>query len=394
MQIANKLWTKNFILMCFANLLMSIAFYFLIPCLPVFLEKVMHAGKTQIGIVFAIYTLAALLIRPFAGYFVDSYGRSLIFLISFFIFSLIFGAFSFAVTLSQVIILRFIHGLAWGISTTSSSTVIVDLIPEKRRGEGLGYFGISMTIGLALGPYLGTIIAGNNHFDTMFFVASLLSLSGFIMASMVKFPKFNHKNLKSKFEWSKLIELSSLPVSLIILLVCVSYGGVIIFISLYAKEIKIENSGLFFLIYAIGLALSRLKSGKIFDKFGPDKICIWGFLFLISGLFILSFLKNAFGFYTSALFIGIGFGIIFPVFQAMINNTVTIHQRGVANSTFFTAVDIGIGLGAVISGFLAEKFSLSFTFIICSVIVILAAFVFYLFILPIYHRKTKSIENQ
>ncbi len=394
MQIADKLWTKNFILMCFANLLMSIAFYFLIPCLPVFLEKAMHAGKTQIGIVFAIYTLAALLIRPFAGYFVDSYGRSLIFLISFFVFSLIFGAFSFAETLTQIVILRFIHGLAWGISTTSSSTVIVDLIPEKRRGEGLGYFGISMTIGLALGPYLGTIIAGNNHFDTMFFVASLLSLSGFIMASMVKFPKFNHKNHTPKFEWSKLIELSSVPVSLIILLVCVSYGGVIIFISLYAKEIKIENSGLFFLIYAIGLALSRLKSGKIFDKYGPNKVCIWGFLFLISGLFILSFIKNASGFYISALFIGIGFGIIFPVFQAMINNIVNIRQRGVANSTFFTAVDIGIGLGAVISGILAENFSLSFTFIVCSVIVLLAAFVFYFLVLPIYHRKIKYIENQ
>ncbi len=394
MQIEDRLWTRNFILMCFANLLMSVAFYFLIPCLPVFLEKAMHAGKSQIGIVFAVYTLAALLIRPFAGYFVDSYGRSLIFLISFFVFSLIFGAFSFAVTLSQVIILRFIHGLAWGISTTSSSTVIVDIIPEKRRGEGLGYFGIAMTIGLALGPYLGTIIAGNNHFDSMFFVASLLSLSGFIMASMVKFPKFNHKSSSPKFEWSKLIELSSVPVSLIILMVCVSYGGVIIFVSLYAKEIKIENSGLFFLIYAVGLALSRLTAGKIFDKYGPKNICFLGFLFLISGLFILSFIKNAPGFYVSALFIGVGFGIIFPVFQAMINNIVNVRQRGVANSTFFTAVDIGIGFGAVLSGYLAEQFSLTFTFIVCTLIVFIAVFAFYIFILPIYNKKVKSIENQ
>lgn len=387
MQQTDKLWTKNFVLMCFSNLLLSVAFYFLIPCLPVFLEKVMQADKTQIGIVFAVYTLAALLIRPLTGYFVDFYGRSLIFLISFFIFSLIFGLFSFAVTLSQVIILRFVHGLAWGISTTSSSTVIVDLIPEKRRGEGLGYFGISMTIGLALGPYLGTIIAGNNHFETMFFTASALSLSGFIMASLVKYPRFSRNTKHNTFEWSKLIETSSIPVSLIILLVCVSYGGVIIFISLYANELAIENSGLFFLIYAAGLALSRLKSGKIFDKYGPKKISLSGFLFLMLGLFVLSLIKNAYGFYISALFIGIGFGVIFPVFQAMVNNIVDFSKRGVANSTFFTAVDIGIGLGAVISGILAEHFSLSFTFIVCSVIVVAACLLFFIYALPYYLRK-------
>jgi len=386
----NKLWTRNFILMCFANLLMSVAFYFLIPTLPIFLEEVLHAPKSKIGIIFASYTLAALIIRPFAGFAVDNYGRNIIYLISFFVFSLIFGSFAAVVTLLQMLLLRFAHGLAWGVTTTSAATAIVDIIPAKRRGEGLGYYGVSMTIALAIGPYLGTLIAGKSHFDLMFLVAAIISFVGFLMALQVKFPKHHSSNENKRLEWSKLIETSSVPVSLIILLVCVSYGGVVIFVSLYAKEIHIENSGIFFLIYAIGLALTRLTSGKIFDKNGPALISFFGLVLLISGLIILSFLKNHFGFYSSALLIGAGFGIVFPIFQAMVNQIVDIKKRGIANSTFFTAVDLGIGFGSVAAGFIADKLSLTYAFYFCTLVVILAAFLFFIYTLPVYKARVLS----
>ncbi len=386
-----KLWTKNFIFMCLANLLMSVAFYFLIPTLPIFLTEVLHAPKSKVGVIFASYTLAALIIRPFAGYAVDGFGRSTIYLIAFFIFSLLFGVFAAVATLTQMLILRFAHGLAWGVTTTSSSTAIVDIIPAKRRGEGLGYYGISMTIALAIGPFLGTVIAGRDNFDNMFIIAAIISLIGFIMAAMVKFPKFSSSKEKKRFEWSKLYETSSFAVSLIILLVCVSYGGVVIFISLYAKEINVDNSGIFFLVYAGGLALTRLISGKIFDKHGPKVLTLFGMIFLVSGLFVLSFVKNYNGFLTSALLIGAGFGIVFPTFQAMVNHIVDIQKRGVANSTFFTAVDLGIGLGAIISGFISDLFSLTVTFIICAIIIIIASIIFFAFTLPIYNQKVKAL---
>ncbi len=386
-----KLWTKNFIFMCLANLLMSVAFYFLIPTLPIFLTEVLHAPKSKVGVIFASYTLAALIIRPFAGYAVDGFGRSTIYLIAFFIFSLLFGVFAAVATLTQMLILRFAHGLAWGVTTTSSSTAIVDIIPAHRRGEGLGYYGISMTIALAIGPFLGTIIAGKNNFETMFIIAAIISLIGFIMAAMVKFPAFSTSKEKKRFEWSKLYETSSFAVSLIILLVCVSYGGVVIFISLYAKEINVDNSGIFFLVYAAGLALTRLISGKIFDKHGPKLLTLAGMIFLITGLFVLSFIKNYNGFLTSALLIGAGFGIVFPTFQAMVNHIVDIKKRGVANSTFFTAVDLGIGLGSIISGFISDLFSLTVTFIICAIIIIIASIIFFVFTLPIYNQKVNAL---
>ncbi len=397
MQPSNKLWTRSFYLMCFSNLLMAIPFYSLIPTLPIFITDVLHASKLQVGFIFASYTLAAMLIRPFTGFAVDSYGRKTIFLMSFLVFAILFGTYALVFTAFQLLILRFMHGLSWGVTTTSFSTAVVDIIPVKRRGEGLGLFGLFMTVGMAVGPLLGLTIAGNNHYDRMFVIAAILSFSGLIMASLVKYPEFKTNLSAKRFAWSKLIAPSSIPVSLIILLVCYTYGGVIIYISLYAKEIGIANSGVFFLIYAIGLAISRVFSGRIFDRFGPKEISFAGLMSLISGLIILALLKNYAGFISAAFILGVGFGTTFSTFMAMVNHTVPIQQRGAANSTFFTAVDLGIGFGAVVTGLLSDYISLTYTFLVCAFIIFIATILFYTYALKRYNiqaAKFFSLDNK
>ena len=387
MQITNKLWSRNFFLMSFSNLLMSLAFYFLIPTLPVFITEILHASKLQVGFLFASYTLAALLIRPFAGFFIDSYGRKTILLISFLIFALLFGTYALVFTAFQLLILRLMHGLSWGVTTTSFSTVVVDILPAKKRGEGLGLFGLFMTLGMAIGPLLGLAIAGAHHFERMFVIASIIAFCGFLLSAFVKYPHFKTDSTARRFAWSKLIATSSIPVSLITLLICFTYGGVVVYISLYAKEINIANSGIFFLIYAIGLAISRFFSGKIFDKFGPRKISFVGLSALVIGLIILAVFKSYTGFIAAAFILGIGFGISFPVFQAMVNHTVNIQQRGAANSTFFTAVDLGIGSGAVITGILSDYISLSNTFLIFALVTVIAIILFYTYALKKYNLQ-------
>ncbi|MFZ4401712.1 MAG: MFS transporter [Bacteroidales bacterium] len=393
MHIPERLWTRSFYLMSASNFLMSIAFYFLIPTLPVFITDILHASKLQVGLIFASYTLSALLIRPFAGFFLDSHGRRIILLISFFIFALLLGTYALVFSVFQLLMLRLLHGFSWGVTTTSFSTAIVDIIPAKRRGEGLGMFGLFMTIGMAIGPMLGLAISKDNHFDRMFLIAALLAMSGFVMLLFIKFPLFKTDLISKRFAWNKLIAPSSIPVSLIILLICFSYGGVIVFISLYAKEIKIDNSGIFFFIYAIGLGISRLFSGKIFDRSGPAKICFIGLTSLVLGLLILILFKNYSGFILAAFLLGIGFGITFPTMQAMVNHTVTTQQRGAANSTFFTAVDLGIGLGAVITGMLSDYISLSDSFLICALIIVIATILFYSFAMNKYKIQISDNED-
>lgn len=365
MQYQNRLWTKDYILLCLANLVMSMSFYFLISCLPVYIVDGLKQDKSSVGLIIASYTLAALLIRPFTGSALDIWGRKKMYLISFLAFGALFGGYYFVSGFTFFLVLRFLHGFTWGVVTTSGSTVLVDVIPAQRRGEGLGYYGLSMTIGMALGPYLGLIIMGQNHFDRLFFVGMALALTGFMLASMVKYQNFVTR--KTSFSYKNMFEPLSFPLSLSMMLVMVSYGGLMAFISLFTREYQSGNAGQFFILFALGLTVSRIFGGKIFDRRGPLKAMVPSFIFLVVGFPMLAYSGNSFEMSLSSFVLGVGYGLIFPVLQAMVNNLATTESRGAANSTLFTALDIGIGIGSLFIGWLSEwigmKAAFAFTFI-------------------------------
>jgi predicted MFS family arabinose efflux permease len=386
MTAKDKLWTRNFAFIGIANLIMAISFYFLLPTLPLYLKEKLGATSSQIGLVLAFYTIAALLIRPFIGYAIDAFGRKSIYLISFIVFSSLFLGYIFAVSISLMIMIRFMHGLTWGSLSTSGSTIAVDLIPPSRRGEGISIFGLSMTIAMAIGPLIALSILGKTDYLWVFIIASGISMVGLILALNIKFPNYKpHQNSKL-FSVKRLIEKSSIPLSLNILIITTSYGGIISFSSLYGKEVGVENSGLFFLLLSIGIGVSRFFSGNIFDKVGPYRIVTIGSMLLILGFPILRVFPNPIGYHCSAIIIGLGFGIIMPTFQAMVNNLVPQDRRGAANSTYFTCFDLGIGLGMVYIGFISERIGLGNTFLICAIIEAIALGMFILYSFKRYNK--------
>lgn len=387
MQTKPLLWTKDFVLLASANLLMAIAFYFMLPILPVYLTDKLNASKSEIGIILAFYTIATLLIRPFSGWAIDTYGRKSIYLIAYFLFSLLFIGYPIALSLYLFIGFRFFHGLTWGVLTTSSSTIAVDIIPPVRRGEGIGIFGLSMTIGMALGPMIAIFIAGADRYLAVFVSAIGISLLGLLLALVVKYPKFTIDKSRKILSFNGLIEKSSLPVSINMMIIQFTYGGVLSFIALYGKEIGVQNSGIFFLLLSLGIGFSRVGSGKIFDISGPDKISILGMLLLVVGFPILALVNNSVGFLISAVVLGLGYGIIMPTFQAMVNNLVVHTRRGAANSTLFTCFDIGIGLGMIGTGILSDWLGFSSTFLISSLVNLLALNYFLFFTIRHYRKN-------
>ena len=376
----NKLWTKDFTLITMANLLMAIAFYFMVPVLPVFLSDNFSATESQIGLVLSFYTIAALLIRPFAGYALDVMGRFSIYVGSLLVFSAVFFGYVWATSILFVLMLRFMHGLTWGAMSTAGSTIAVDLVPEKRRGEGIGIFGLSMTIAMAIGPLIAIAITGDSNYKRLFYSAAGFSFFGLVLALFVRVPKI--ASVKRKFKMSSLIEKKSLPVSLNVFLVTIPYGGIISFIALYGRSIGIDSSGLFFLLIAVGIAISRILSGKSFDKVGPKKICVLGLVLLIAGLSFLAFNKSFFGYHFSALVLGFGFGIIMATFQAIANHNIKAEKRGAANSTYLTFFDSGIGFGMLLVGYLVQVIDYSGAFMLCGVIELLALIVFVFHTIP------------
>jgi len=381
------IWSRNFVLLCLSTFLMAIAFYFLIPTLPIYITEIIKANKREVGIILATYTISALIIRPFIGFAIDKYGRKIIYIASFALFTALFYLYSYTATIISILILRFLHGLTWGATSTTSSTLVVDMIPAQKRGEGIGIYGLAMTSAMAVGPVIGLSIASKVNFNTLFFIGLILCMCGLIITLLIKYPKFTASSTAKKFQWKNLIQKKSLPISLNLLVLQITYGGLLSFVALYGKELGIKNPGIFFLIYAVGIAISRIFSGKIFDKNGPKKIIIVAMILLTVGFIILSIIQNLTGFLVSAFILGLGNGIVMPTYQAMVNNIVDKSQRGSANSTLFTALDLGIGIGMILTGTLSEIISIANAYLISSFISILSLFLFLLFVIKHYNKN-------
>lgn len=385
-QKKQTIWTKDFILLCLAVLFMAISFYFLIPTLPLFLTDIIKVEKKHIGLIVASFTLAALIIRPLTGYAIDRWGRKWVYIIAFFFMAAFFNLYIVALTVGIMFSLRFLHGLAWGVTSTTGATIAVDLLPAQKRGEGLSIYGLTMPLAMAIGPLIGFALVAKWGYNFMFVTGFIICLIGFMLITFIKYPKYIPPAKHTKFSFNNLFEKKSLPVSLNIMFITIPYGGIVSFIAIYAKEIGIVHGSLFFLILAIGIALARLVSGKIFDKKGPRVIFLVGIILLITGLPILAFIQNDWGFFIAAAMIGFGNGVIFPITQAMVNNMVQINRRGAANSTLFTAFDLGIGGGMVLTGFLGDMISLSYTFIVHAAICVFGLLYAQLFLFKHYDK--------
>ena len=360
-----QLWNRNFTLLTFSNFLMCCAYYSLISTLPVYISTVLKANHSIVGLVLASYAIAAILIRPFCGFGLDFFGRKIIFIASLLIYGLIFNVYIVAGTVWFIMWVRFAHGLTWGLSTTSNSTVAGDIIPAEKRGEGFGYFGMMTTAGMALGPLIGSFILQHGGYDIMFFAGFGISMVSMILAAMIRYPEF-HRHPHMRFRWNRLLESRALIPSLNLLITSLSYGGLLSFIALYGKEIGIHNPSGFFLIYAIGIIVSRFTAGKAVDRRGPRRIIIICLSLLIIGFPLLAVVRNEYGFYVSAVILGFGNGVVWPTFQTMVNNIVAPNRRGAANSTAFMAMDLGMGLGMIIVGAISQTWSISVAFLCCS----------------------------
>ncbi len=374
-----RIWSKDFIFLILSNFLMYITYYAILSALPIYLVNDLQASKSQVGVVVGIYTIASVLVRPFSGFALDRFGRRTLFLSALVLYSLFFVGYLVALSISSIILLRFVQGMTWGMTTVSGSTIATDIIPASKRGEGIGYFALSTTLGMSVGPVIGLFICHQWGFSAMFVSGCLLSLGSLACAYAVHLRKRFRVGKRIRLTWSSMFEKSSILPSVNVFITMIAYGGLLSFIALYGREIGIHNSALYFLIFSIGIAASRISVGKVFDKQGPRKILTFCMGLLLIGFPMLAMASGAVLFYLSAIIIGFGNGVIFPTFLSMINNLVDAGHRGAANSTLYTAVDLGMGVGMIMAGLIAQHISISAIFWI-NALVCLAGLLFFRFL--------------
>lgn len=359
------IWSKSFFFACLANVLTGISFYQISVTLPFYIIEHFKVSESKMTYILSSYVLSALIIRLFSGYLVDTFPRKKVYLLAFSIFVSLFLGYTIASSILFLFILRIFHGLAWGVLTTSSNTLAIDLLPQKKRGQGIGYYGLMSTLAMSLGPIFGMYIYENFEYNAIFYTAFLIGLIGVVFAYYIESP-INQK-VKSKVTSLKIdqfILTKALPIAFNILLIEITYGALYTFGVMYGKYLKIENSSLIFLSIAIGIASSRIFSGKLIDRGWINQINIAGIFSICLGYFLLTIPHYSWFFFLGAYLIGIGFGVSIPAFQTQFMNMTSPEKRGTANSTFFIAIDIGIGFGMITSGYIVTHYGFKNLFII------------------------------
>jgi len=363
---------------------MYVTYYAILSALPIYLVHDLHASKIQVGVVVGAYTIASVLMRPFSGFTLDRFGRRTIFLLALILYSLLFTGYLIAITITSIIFLRIAQGITWGFTTVAGSTIAVDIIPGSKRGEGIGYFALSTTLGMSVGPVIGLFVGHHWGYVTMFSSGCFISVASLVCAWVIHLRKRFVVGKRIALKWDSLFDKNSVRPSLNVFITMIAYGGLVSFIALYGRELGIQNSSLYFLIFSVGIAAARLTAGKAFDKRGPRRIITLCLIMLIIGFPLLALAKNAVLFYISAIIIGFGNGVIFPTFQSMVINLADSMHRGAANSTLYTAVDLGMGIGMIMAGLIAEHFSISAIFWVNSLICAVGLIFFRLFVLQYY----------
>lgn len=356
--VKDKLWTPSFCVVVAGNFLLFFAFYLLLPVLPMYLSEAFAASRSTAGFILSSYTITALMIRPFAGYMVDTFPRKPLLLICYFVFLLFFGGYLLAGTLLLFAIIRAGHGVAFGLLTVSNSTVAIDVMPSSRRGEGIGYYGVSNNLAMAVGPTLSLYIHdAYANFDYIFLLSMVSATIGLIAVSTIKMPyRRDPVPEKPPISLDRFLLLRGMPEAVTLIFYSFSYGVLSTYLAVYGKEeLGIESgAGFFFILLAIGLILSRLASGQWLNRGFVTRNIFVGMLLSLLGYLIFVGVRNEWGYYGAAVMLGLGYGCICPAYQTMFINLAPNNQRGTANSTYLTAWDLGVGLGVLIGGQIAD----------------------------------------
>ena len=391
-----KLWTKDYIFLCITNFLLSFAFYLLIPTLPLYLVEILHISKSMAGIVLSCFTIAVLLIRPFSGFIADSFARKPVYLIAYFLFFAVFFGYLIASTFTAFLILRIIHGASMGMLTTSGSTLVIDIMPSSRRGEGLGYYGIMGNIAMATGPMTGLFLYHSTSFEWIFIAAIIACAIGSVFAVFVKTPKKQLIGAKV-FSLERFVLLKGIPAAICFMLMAMPYCMTTSYITLYLKESNFHiNTGLFFTFMAVGMIFSRLSSGKKVDKGFITQTTCRGMIFAVLGFFGEIFIVNVLSanllagkifFYLIALAMGYGFGTLFPALNTLFLNLAPHTRRATANATYLTGWDVGIGLGIYFGGIMSDTIGFMTTYLVGFVISAIALLLFIFIVTPHFEKN-------
>lgn len=392
----HKLWTKDFLVVSLINFTITLIFYLLMVTIAGYAVEQFDASTSTAGLVSSIFIIGTLFGRLGTGRVIGDLGSKKTLFIGLLLFMLSTMSYFIALNLPLLMMNRLMQGIALGVASTATGTIIAQILPPERRGEGIGYYSLSAILATAIGPFIGILLTQLfEDYRMIFAVDSVLAVVCFMMYFMVTVPDApkNTKRMAEKlgFKLSSFIELRALPIAFVALVIGFAYSGVMSFMTFYAKELHLVTAGsYFFIVYALVILATRPFTGKLLDARGANIIIYPCLILFAMGMYAFSTATSTVVFLIAAAFIGIGYGNFNSVAQA-IAIKVTPHERlGLATSTYFILYDLGLGVGPYFLGLFALTMGYSAIFL-SMVAVIFVSIVLYYFLYGKY-EKVKQVN--
>ncbi len=280
-----------------------------------------------------------------------------------------------------MLIARLLHGTALGMASTATGTIVAEVIPGERKGEGIGFYSMSITLATAIGPFVGLYMSQHTSFQSIFGFCLALGIISFIISLFVKIPivkKPAKAAVSKKWKLSDFAEPKALPIALVVLIISLGYSSVLSFINFYAIEIDlVDVASLFFVVYAVAILVSRPFTGRLMDVKGANSVMYPAFILFGAGLLLLSTAGNSVVLLLAGVLIGFGFGNMQSTTQAIAVKVTPPHRIGLATSTYYISLDAGLGFGPSLLGLIIPFTGYRNLYIILGVLVLATTILYY-----------------
>lgn len=387
MDQSGKIWNRNFILLFITNLLVLAAFYASIPIIPIYCQQIGITGS-KIGIVLTAMSISTVLFRPVAGYLLDNFNRYHVYVLFLGLFCLAFPGFLAFPIFAALIIIRLYMGAVYSVCGSATMTLASDVLPRTKITQGISRFAFTISIGMALGPFVGIQVQNHMSSKASFLVVFAITLAALICVSFcrIRYPKVERK----KFALKDAIYNPALPFMLNMMFLMIPYGAVIAYSSMLAQEKHLTAVIPYFYICLVaGMLISKLSTQKMIDAGKHHVLVYTSLIILIVSMGSYAFLLTGAHLLIAGFFFGFGYGILQPLFQSFVTGTTPAQKRGVANATYLLSYDIGIGIGSLLMGCIQESLGLSIGFALTAISYVIGGIIFIGYV-DQYYRRQKS----
>ena len=353
--MSSRIWKRGFCVVTVVNFFVALSLYLLVVIISLFAMERFESSPAMAGFATGLFVIGSLVARLFTGRRLELVGRKRMIYLGLFLNLLMTVSYFAAGNILVLCGIRVFHGIAFGVITTALGTIVVNEIPEERRGEGLGYFMMSVTLATAVGPFLAMFLRQHGSYSMIFTactIAAVLALVGMLFFAIpeIQLTPEQRKEMR-RIKFSNFFELRAIPISIFCATIYFCYSSVLTFLSAYAKEIDLlDAAGFFFIVYAITVLISRPFVGRLFDSRGENLAMYPSIVIFAGGMILLSQVEHGGMLLLTGILIGLGTGAVQSISQAVTVKVTPIHRMGLATSTFFLCLDIAIGIGPFLSG--------------------------------------------